>query len=101
MLKLKAVLKGCGQQQIDLARHLGVSKAALAQLVNHGQWPKKLEKEELAGRIREFLAEAGANDDAVSTALDEVDPLRCSAADPATPNDDELECKTMLMQKQV
>jgi type II secretory pathway predicted ATPase ExeA len=101
MLKLKEVLKDCGRQQVDLARCLGLSKAALAQLVNHGQWPKRLDKVELTGRIQAFLKEAGANDDAVSTALDEVEPLRCSAAAPATPNDDEQECKTMLMQKQV
>lgn len=105
MLKLKKVLADLEQPQTELARDLGVSKATVAQLINHGQWPRSLDRAELEVRIRRFLAQRGANDDAVSTALDEVDPPRANAAGPATPDENDeandQECEAMLLRKQV
>lgn len=68
MLKLKQVLADLAQPQTELARDLGLSKATVAQLINHGQWPRSLDRAELEARIKRFLAQRGANDDAVSTA---------------------------------
>lgn len=105
MLKLKQVLADLDQPQTELARDLGLSKATVAQLINHGQWPRSLDRVDLEARIRRFLAQRGANDDAVQTALEEVDPPRANAADPATPDEnDEVndqECEAMLLRKQV
>lgn len=54
MLKLKGILQDMGQPQAALAQSLGVSSAAVAQLVNHNLWPRRLEGELLRGRIRAF-----------------------------------------------
>lgn len=40
MLKLKEVLAGVSKTQADLARAVDLSPAAIAQLINHGLWPK-------------------------------------------------------------
>ena len=40
MLKLKNVLQKAGSKQADLAKSLNVSQATVAQIVNHGEWPK-------------------------------------------------------------
>lgn len=105
MLKLKQVLADLAQPQTELARDLGLSKATVAQLINHGQWPRSLDRAELEARIKRFLAQRGANDDAVSTALEEVDPPRANAAGPATPDENDeandQECEAMLLRKQV
>lgn len=55
MLTLKHVLRRIGCRQADLAGHLGLSQAAVAQIVNHGAWPKRIDTRELQARIRDFL----------------------------------------------
>jgi type II secretory pathway predicted ATPase ExeA len=59
MLELKKLLKQTNRRQADLARALGISDAAVAQLVNHGEWPKRLDSTELKKRIQDFLSAAG------------------------------------------
>ena len=59
MLKLKDALKSRGLRQADLAKLLGISPAAVAQVVNHNQWPKQ-GVEELRARILDALAPADA-----------------------------------------
>ncbi|MFU4942480.1 AAA family ATPase, partial [Pseudomonas aeruginosa] len=49
MLKLKEVLAGVSKTQADLARAVDLSPAAIAQLINHGLWPKSLDKSRLFG----------------------------------------------------
>ncbi|EJY58326.1 hypothetical protein PACIG1_5896, partial [Pseudomonas aeruginosa CIG1] len=55
MLKLKEVLASLGKPQTDLARAVDLSPAAIAQLINHSQWPKSLDQQQLAWRITEYL----------------------------------------------
>ena len=55
MLKLKNVLQKAGSKQADLAKALNVSQATVAQIVNHGEWPKSLDAADLHERIRAFL----------------------------------------------
>ncbi|HCR1759219.1 TPA: transposase, partial [Pseudomonas aeruginosa] len=50
MLKLKEVLASLGKPQTDLARAVDLSPAAIAQLINHSQWPKSLDQQQLAWR---------------------------------------------------
>jgi type II secretory pathway predicted ATPase ExeA len=102
MLKLKNVLTAIDQPQRTLAKSVDLSPAAIAQLINHGQWPKSLNQEQLQNRIQQFLSQHGANDDAVATAFDEVEPPRANTEAPATPENDQVneECEPMLMPKQ-
>lgn len=102
MLRLKDVLAQLDIKQADLARALGLSKAAIAQLINHNQWPKSLNQQQLAWRIAEYLMNNGAQFDLARTAFEEVEPPRANAATPATPetNDENQECPDMLMAKQ-
>ncbi len=73
MLKLKNVLQKVGCKQADLAKSLNVSQATVAQIVNHGEWPKSFDAADLQERIRAFLAAAGATPADLSSLFDEVD----------------------------
>lgn len=73
MLNLKNLLLKAGSRQSELAKALNLSQATVAQIVNHGKWPKSLDQAELQARIREFLAAAGADAGDVATAFEEVD----------------------------
>ena len=73
MLKLKNVLLKAGSKQSELAKALNLSQATVAQIVNHGEWPKSLDQAELQARIREFLVAAGAEAGDVATAFEEAD----------------------------
>lgn len=99
MLKLKEVLAGTGKTQADLARAVELSPAAIAQLINHGQWPKSLNQQQLAWRITEYLMGHGAQFDDARQAFEEVEPPRTNAEAPATPENDQVteECEPMLM----
>ncbi|MGI0691046.1 hypothetical protein ACRCPP_18720 [Pseudomonas aeruginosa] len=84
MLKLKEVLASLGKPQTDLARAVDLSPAAIAQLINHSQWPKSLDQQQLAWRITEYLMAQGAQFDTVRQAFDEVGapPRPSRGADP-------------------
>lgn len=73
MLKLKNVLLKAGCKQADLAKALNVSQATVAQIVNHGEWPKSLDAADLQERIRAFLAAAGVEPADLATVFVEVD----------------------------
>ncbi|HJU70353.1 MAG TPA: AAA family ATPase [Paucimonas sp.] len=74
MLKLKNVLQKAGCKQADLAKVLNVSQATVAQIVNHGEWPRSLDAAELQEHIRAFLAAAGVAPGELASVFDEVDP---------------------------
>ncbi len=100
MLKLKGILQDMGQPQAALAQSLGVSSAAVAQLVNHNLWPRRLEGEVLRGRIRAFLSASGVNDAAIAGAFDEADaPVLKPVAEPCV-NVVSKEDDSMLLPKQ-
>ncbi|PKF70416.1 transposase [Pseudomonas fluvialis] len=102
MKRLKQVLASVGKGQADLARAVKLSPAAIAQLINHGQWPKSIPMNQLAWAITEYLMQQGAEFDAVRAAFDEMGPARANAQTPATPetNHENQECPDMLMAKQ-
>lgn len=70
-LKLKSVLAGLGKTQSDLARAVGLSAATIAQLVNHGFWPKKPVQNALKDKIRDALRTWAADDAVLDTAFEE------------------------------
>ncbi|WP_338807118.1 AAA family ATPase [Pseudomonas chlororaphis] len=100
MLKLKKILQGVGRPQRALAESLNLSGASVAQLLNHGQWPRSLDCDELQGRIRVFLTEAGANDADIANAFEEVDLPCANTADPALNEEPSGEDEPMLLLKQ-
>ena len=59
MLKLKNVLLKAGSKQSELAKALNLSQATVAQIVNHGEWPKSLDELDLQERIVDFLIREG------------------------------------------
>ena len=60
MKGLKQVLASVGKGQADLARAVKLSPAAIAQLINHGQWPKSIPMNQLAWAITEYLMQQWA-----------------------------------------
>ena len=101
MLKLKQVLAEIDQPQTGLARAIELSPAAIAQLINHHQWPRSLDRDDLEARIKVFLQRHGANDSAVSTAFEMVDLPCANTTDPAPIEEPSGEDEPMLMPKQV
>lgn len=100
MLRLKGILQDVGRPQAALAQSLGLSSAAVAQLVNHDLWPRRVEGEVLRGRIRGFLSVCGASDAAIAGAFDEV-VVPCLRADvPAVEKVVSKEDDLMLLPKQ-
>ena len=95
MLKLKAVLACINKTQADLARAVDLSPAAIAQLINHSQWPKSLSRLDLEEEIKIFLEECGATEDAVSTAF-ETEELQQTEPQNTLSREDEA----MLLRKQ-
>lgn len=107
MLKLKESLQAIGRTQADLARELSVSPALVAQIINHGQWPKSGELIDLPDRIRNYLCDAGANDAQIDQAFDLVGDKKGSQRanaghpDPEKPSERINQEDVMLMRKQV
>lgn len=73
MLKLKNVLLKARVKQADLAKALNVSQATVAQIVNHGEWPKSLDELDLKERICDFLEAKGVAPADLTGIFDEVD----------------------------
>jgi len=73
MLKLKNVLLKAGCKQADLAKALNVSQATVAQIVNHGEWPKSLDELDLQKRIRYFLEAKGIAQADLASVFEGVD----------------------------
>lgn len=105
MLKIKKLITTLGSSQAELARALELSPAAVAQLLNHGQWPKSIDSGALVIQILEFLKSKGATADQLLGAFsEEVEQPRANAATPqpaaVVPKDNALESEPMLKRKQ-
>jgi type II secretory pathway predicted ATPase ExeA len=107
-MKLKRVLADLGIPQSELASSLEkpdgqpLSPAAIAQLVNHGQWPKSLDRGGLELKIKETLFAHGANDDHIRDLFAmEADaaPVLAGDAASALSNANSKESDTMLLRK--
>ena len=99
MLQLKTVLNDIDKTQGDLARFVGVSPAAICQVVNHGMWPKRPAKRALLQeKILSFLTHHGV---VIAADALKVDPLHAHAAGPDGTSPSVLEDEFMLLRKQV
>ncbi|RAS18909.1 type II secretory pathway predicted ATPase ExeA [Microvirgula sp. AG722] len=103
MLKLKSLLQQLGRTQSELARHLNVSSATVAQIVNHGEWPRSLDERALRESTCIFLHSHGATAAEQADAFIEVSELRANAARPVSPSktrEDINQEDSMLLRKQ-
>ncbi|WP_337250065.1 ExeA family protein [Burkholderia aenigmatica] len=110
MLVLKSVLQRASIKQAELAEHLNLSQAAVAQIVNHGVWPRSLDDLDLRERILDYLENKGVSD-AGSGVFDEVqkvggptDVLADTTGHPVSQpksNTDLNQEESMLLRKQV
>lgn len=73
MLKLKQMLEQIGKTQRELAQHLSVSPACVAQICNHGMFPKKPDGETVRSGILKFLESHGADRQVCRRAFDAVE----------------------------
>ncbi|MBF0309488.1 MAG: AAA family ATPase [Magnetococcales bacterium] len=71
MLHLKIALKELDISQAAFGAALGLSEPSVAQIGNHGIWPKR--RDQLAARIRDYLADQGATPEQIRTAFERVD----------------------------
>ena len=72
MLILKQVLEVIGKNQRELAQHLQLSPATVAQICNHGLFPKKPDGEFVRSGILKFLELHGADRQVCRRAFDSV-----------------------------
>ena len=91
MLQLKEILAELGKNQRDLAQNLNVSPACVAQICNHGIFPKKPDGKTVRSGILRFLELHGADRQALSRAFDDV---------PTPINGEQPQEETMLLRKQ-
>lgn len=105
VLQLKHVLKTCAISQLDLERITGVSRPRLNELVNHGHWPRGVNREQLKKKIANGVKRAGGDTRGLFKPCNDKAPAHPSAAPtkaplpPITtsPDDDE---EIMLLRKQ-
>jgi type II secretory pathway predicted ATPase ExeA len=94
-LKLKRLLTVIGSNQSDLARAVSVSPATIAQLANHGIWPRRNPPTGVLRRgVIAHLRAHGATAEQVESAFEEWPVTRSNAPqadDPTTEQDDEDE----------
>lgn len=102
MLKIKSLLASAGIKQIDIASHLSLSPATVAQIVNHGQWPRSLDELDLQESIQRYLATRGVQA-SLDDLFEEVAPECVNTPEPVFPpathesNEPEVQ---MLLRKQ-
>ncbi|MGU7812063.1 AAA family ATPase [Burkholderia sp. AW49-1] len=110
MLVLKSVLQRASIKQAELAEHLNLSQAAVAQIVNHGVWPRSLDDLDLRERILDYLENKGVSDagsgvfDEVQKVGDPTDVLADTTGHPVSQpnsNTDLNQEESMLLRKQV
>lgn len=91
MLLLKQQLQYLPISMAKIAGELGISKTALAQLVNHGQWPRR-DTEQLRKRITELLASHNVD---TTHSFDEIRPQATAITQVQQTTED-----SMLLKKQ-
>lgn len=90
--QLKGVLERLRVSQAACAEAAGMSGASLSQLIQHGRWPKRRDREEVKAAISAFLRQAGASEADLAAVFDTINK---AAADAAQPTEE-----TMLLRRQ-
>lgn len=89
-IQLKRVIRECGLTQAAIAQAISVSPALIAQLCNHGIWPKSPKKQRLTETICEALKSHGASAATLATVFDADVP----------PTNQQPEDNDMILRKQ-
>lgn len=97
MLKLKQILLAKKASQAELARQLELSPAAVAQLINHCQWPRSMDQEDIKTRITTWLVGLGIAQHEINQAFEEETGAGTNSPDQATQLS--LEDQLMLLRK--
>lgn len=96
MLKAKQALEDARITQSSLARYVQLSRATIAQVLNHDIWPKS-GRDDLEVKIQQFLTDNGV---AVSRPFEEVEPECNSTQAPDHNSNQSREDEPMLLRKQ-
>lgn len=100
-LKLKDTIARLGIAQCDLARVLNVSPGTIAQLCNHGIWPRNDSMcREMRAGITQRLTEAGASADQLASVFEEWPLARGNATEADAPGHDSNEDEQMLLRNE-
>jgi type II secretory pathway predicted ATPase ExeA len=97
MLKLKQILLDHKASQAELARHLDLSPAAVAQLINHHQFPRSMDQEEIKTSITTWLVSLGIAQNDIDQAFEEE--TGAAANSPGQSTQTSLEDQLMLLRK--
>lgn len=97
MLKLKRILLDNKASQAELARHLDLSPAAVAQLINHHQFPRSMVQEEIKTSITTWLVSLGIARNEIDQAFEEE--TGAAANSPGQSTQTSLEDQLMLLRK--
>ncbi len=98
MLQLKMELRDQNIRQSELAEALALSPATVAQIVNHGVWPRSLDEAVLQQQIRDFLQAKGAAAATLKGLFEEWTPPRADTA--GSDSQEDTQEDTMLLRKQ-
>lgn len=97
MLKLKRILLDNKASQAELARHLDLSPAAVAQLINHHQFPRSMDQEEIKTSITTWLVSLGITQNDIDQAFEEE--TGAAENSPGQSTQTSLEDQLMLLRK--
>lgn len=100
MINLKQVLNDLSLNQSDVAKSVNVGRAAFNRLVNHGEWPKKIDPLALSDDILDQLKLAGATDSQLDAVFEKVDAECTNIQHPSDRNPIDKEYIDMLLRKQ-
>ena len=70
VLKLKQIMTDLALSQSQLAAHVSLSPATIAQLINHSYWPRAAKQYGLRDNITEFLKRNGATEEQIAVAFE-------------------------------
>lgn len=80
--QLKGVLERLRVSQAACAEAAGMSGASLSQLIQHGRWPKRRDREEVKAAISAFLRQAGASEADLAAVFFTINKAAADAAQP-------------------
>lgn len=99
-IRLKGVLKLLGKSQSDLGRAVGYSPATIAQLCNHGFWPKAVPQNELKSLIKAALRKWDAEENVLENVFEEWPEPRGNAGRACPVITDDNEDEHMLLRNE-
>ncbi|MFY3695831.1 helix-turn-helix domain-containing protein, partial [Achromobacter xylosoxidans] len=101
VLKLKQIMTDLALSQSQLAAHVSLSPATIAQLINHSYWPRAAKQYGLRDNITEFLKRNGATEEQIAVAFEKETPPQVSAVAPEQQRSPVNEDEHMSIRKQI